>query len=86
MMVRTQITMDSEHHARAKARAAELGISFAAYVRRLVDRDLSESRTNTDPTLVFDLGASRGADVAAHKDRMLGEAMAASRLSRPSRP
>lgn len=84
MMVRTQITLDAEHHARAKVRAAELGVSFAEYMRRLVDRDLSESHCRTDPSLVFDLGTSGGADIASDKDRMLGEAMAAAKLPRRS--
>lgn len=86
MMVRTQITMDGEHHARAKARAAELGISFSEYMRRLVDRDLTESHNGSDPTLVFDLGASGAADIASDKDRMIGEAIGAAKRPRPSRP
>lgn len=38
MNVRTRITMDPEVQRRAHAKAAELGISFAEYVRRLVAR------------------------------------------------
>jgi hypothetical protein len=36
MKARTQITMDPDLQRRAQAKAAELGISFAEYVRRLV--------------------------------------------------
>ena len=86
MMVRTQITLEAEHHARAKARAAELGIAFAKYMRRLVDRDLSESGSSTDPSLVFDLGTSGGTDIASDKDRMLGQAVAAAKQPRGSHP
>jgi hypothetical protein len=42
MNARTQITMDPDMQHRAHARAAALGISFAEYVRRLVQQDLGE--------------------------------------------
>jgi hypothetical protein len=75
MNARTQITMDPELQRRAHAKAAELGLSFAEYVRRLVAHDLGEPRRNTPISLLFDLGASREpTDIARHKDHMLGEA------------
>lgn len=62
--------------ARAHAKAAELGISFAEYVRRLVARDLGEPKRKVDISIVFDLGASdTPTDVARDKDKMLGEAV-----------
>ena len=58
-------------------RARELGISLAAYVRRLVARDLARPEPAADPAAVFNLGDSGGSDVARHEDRYLGEAVAA---------
>ena len=43
MNARTQITMDPEMQRRAHAKAAELGISFAEYVRRVIAQDLGEA-------------------------------------------
>ena len=81
MNARTQITMDTELQRRAHAKAAELGLSFAEYVRRLVAHDLGEPRPNADISLLFDLGASREpTDIARNKDQMLGEAAWAEHL------
>ena len=77
MMVRTQISLDSERHAQVRARAATLGVSLAEYMRRLVDRDLAERPRGADRSIVFDLGASRGTDIASEKARMIGEATGA---------
>jgi ribonuclease BN (tRNA processing enzyme) len=86
MNARTQITMDAELQRRAHAKAAELGLSFAEYVRRLVARDLGEPRRNTHISLVFDLGASREpTDIARDKDQMLGEAMWAEHVRKTAR-
>jgi hypothetical protein len=77
MQARTQITMDPELQRRAQAKAAELGISFAEYVRRLVAGDLDETRkARPDISILFDLGASgEPTDVARDKDKMIGEAV-----------
>ena len=77
MMVRTQISLSLERHAQARARAASLGISLAEYVRRLVDQDLTERPSGAERSVVFDLGASRGSDVALEKARLIGEATGA---------
>lgn len=75
MMVRTQITLGSEQHAMARARAAELGVSLAEYMRRLVDQDLTGFARKADPSIVFDLCTSEGdSDIASDKDRMIAEA------------
>ena len=79
MMGRVQVSMPLEEQRRARARAAELGISFAEYVRRLVERDLGEVRVTGDPQNLFDLGDSGGSDVAAEGDRYVGEAVEALR-------
>ena len=55
MNARTQITMDPEMQRRAHAKAAELGISFAEYVRRLVANDLGEHKPKADVSLIFNL-------------------------------
>jgi hypothetical protein len=79
MMARVQVSLSPEELRRARTRAAELGISFAEYVRRLVARDLGQERRSTDPQLLFDLGDSGGADVARDKHRYVGEAVEAAR-------
>ena len=77
MTVRTLISLDSEHHALARARAAALGISLAEYVRRLIERDLAERPRGADRSVVFDLGTSGGTDIASQKACMIGEATGA---------
>jgi hypothetical protein len=85
MMARTQISLDPELQQRARRRAAALGVSFAEYVRRIVARDLGQKRDRRDPSTVFALGSSDGADVARDKDRMVGEAVAAARTGKRGR-
>jgi hypothetical protein len=75
MMVRTQITFDSETQKRARRRASELGISMSEYVRQVVARDLGSPKVAADVSLIFDLGSSGGSDIANHKDAMIGEAI-----------
>ena len=79
MPSRAQVTLDAETHRRAKRRAAELGISFAEYVRRVVERDLGEPAPAADPSQIFGLFDSGGSDVARHKDRYVDEAVRAPR-------
>src|SRR5262245_15746695 len=76
MSARTQITMDPDMQRRAQARAAELGISFAEYIRRLVAGDLGDRKPKGDISDVFDLGASdEPTNIARDKDKMIGEAV-----------
>ena len=79
MMVRTQISLESERHAEARARAAAHGISLAEYVRRLVEQDLAAQPRGVDRSVVFDLGTSRGTDIASDKARMIAEATGAAK-------
>lgn len=79
MVSRTQISLDPELHRRAKAKAAELGISLAEYLRRLVADDLEEVIPAGDPSRVFNLGDSGGSDVARHRDAYIAEALASGR-------
>jgi len=85
MMARTQIALDPENHRRARKRAAELGISLAEYLRRLVARDIAPAQPRADPAGIFDLGDSGGSDISRHKDKYLGEAVAAQALPRRAR-
>jgi hypothetical protein len=83
MMARMQISLDPELQRRAQRRAAELGISFAEYVRGVVTRDLGVRRKKGSASLVFNLGASApGTDVARRKDALIGEAIAGARRKR----
>lgn len=76
MNARTQITMDPEMQRRAQAKAAEIGISFAEYVRRLVANDLGQPKPKADISMVFDLGASdEPTNIARDKDKLIGEAV-----------
>jgi hypothetical protein len=79
MTQRTQVTLESSDHRKARRRAAELGISLAEYVRRLIRRDLADDRPRGDVTSLFALGKSAGSDVRRHKDAYIGQAMAAER-------
>ena len=85
-MTRTLISLDRDLLERTRQRAADLGISLAEHVRRLLAADLGESRAPVDPSVVFDLGRSGGSDVARDEDAMIGAAVAAgSRRGRSSR-
>jgi hypothetical protein len=77
MNTRTQITMDAELLRRARAKAKELGISFAEYVRRLVARDLGAHEPKPDISILFDLVDDSGppTNIARDKDKMIGEAV-----------
>jgi hypothetical protein len=75
MMARTQITLDPELHRMARERAAELGISLAEYIRRLVARDVAPARAPVDVSAFFNLGSSGGSDIARHKDEYIGQAL-----------
>jgi hypothetical protein len=74
MNARTQITLDPNLQRRARAKAAELGISFAEYVRRLLANDLGEPKPTADISIVFDLVDGPPTDIARDKDKMIGEA------------
>jgi hypothetical protein len=86
MMSRTQITLESQAHRRARQRAAELGVSLAEYVRRLVARDLASPQPTVDVTSVFDLGSSGGSDIARNKNSMVAESFHFNRAAKPYRP
>jgi hypothetical protein len=76
MSARTQITLDPDVRRRAQAKAANLGISFAEYVRRVLADDLGAPKERPDISIFFDLvtGGPR-TNVARDKDEMIGEAV-----------
>ena len=82
MMSRTQITLESQIHRRARQRASEMGVSLAEYMRRLVARDLARPQAKVEVSCVFDLGNSGGSDVARNKDSMVAQAFNSARKSR----
>jgi len=68
--------MDAEMQRRARAKAAELGISFAEYVRRVVVQDLGEAKPKADISMIFDLiKDGPPTDIARDKDKLIGEAV-----------
>lgn len=74
-MTRTQISMDREMLSQARSRATQRGMSFAEYVRTLVEADLGTPRTTTDVSALFDTFDSGGSDVAREKSRMVADAI-----------
>jgi hypothetical protein len=85
MMAKTQVSLEPELQRQARQRAAQLGVSFAKYVRTLVANDLGHPRRRSNPSVVFNLGSSDGSDVRRRKDAMIGEAIAAERNRRRGR-
>jgi hypothetical protein len=78
MNTSVQITMETALQRRAQARAEELGISFAEYVRRLIASDLGQPKRKpkADISIVFDLiDEGSPTDIARDKDKMIGEAV-----------
>lgn len=86
VMRRVSIAFDAGHFDSGKARAAALGLSFAAYLRHLLARDLAESPRNADISLICGLGASGRSDISADKGRHLAEAIAADKIDRRQQP
>ena len=75
--MRTQIALEPEQHAIVKRKAADLGISMAEYIRRLVERDLRQAGPRADISDIFGLGDSGGSDIAVDRKRATAEAIAA---------
>ena len=84
MSARTQIKLDPETQRRAQSKAAELGISFAEYVRRVLAQDLGPASREGSVSLIFDLvDEGPRTRVAQNKDQMVAEAVWSERV-RPS--
>jgi hypothetical protein len=88
MNTRTQITLDSDTQRRAQAKAAEQGVSFAEYIRRLLARDLGQSSKRKERvSVVFDLvREGPETDIARNKGDMIGEAVWNEHVRKTRRP
>ena len=76
MNARTQIKLDPETQRRAQEKAAELGISFAEYVRRVLAQDLGPATRSATVSLIFDLvDEGPSTRVALDKDKMIADAV-----------
>lgn len=75
--MRTQIDLEAEQHALVKRKAADLGISMAEYIRRLVERDLNQTASSSDISDIFGIGDSGGSDIAVDRKGATAEAIAA---------
>ena len=75
--MRTQIALTAEQHALVKRKAAELGISMAEHIRRLVERDLRQAGAGADISDIFGIGDSGGSDIAVDRKETTAEALAA---------
>lgn len=82
MTQRTQITLEPDQHRHARKRAAELGVSLAEYIRRLVRRDLAAEPAGGEVSAIIGLGDSGESDVARHKDAYVAAAVDARRSRR----
>ena len=80
--MRTQIDLESEQHALVKRKAADLGISMAEYIRRLVERDLGQAGPSSDISAIFGIGDSGGSDIAVDRKGATAEAIAARAATR----
>ena len=82
MTTRLQVGLERQVHQRARKRAADLGISLAEYIRRLLAADLASSSQDPDVSAIFDLGDSGGSDIRNEKARYLTDALNREHASR----
>lgn len=61
-------------HALAKQRAAELGISFAEFARRLFEKELSRPAPQGDIDSICGIVTGRPFDMARDGEQIIGEA------------
>ena len=73
-LMRTIITMPDHLHAQAKQRAAELGISFAEFARRLFEKELSLPAPQGDIDSICGMVTGTPFDMATDGERIIGEA------------
>lgn len=71
------LLLDAEQHALVKRKVAELGISMAENVRRVVERDLQPATRDVDLSDIFGIGDSGDIDIAVDRKRVTAEAIAA---------
>lgn len=72
--MRTVITLPDHVHAEAKQRAADLGISFAEFVRRLLDSELNAPAPQAGIEEICGMVAGLPFDMARDGKRVIAEA------------
>ena len=72
--MRTVITLPDHVHARAKQRAADLGISFAEFVRRLLSRELDTAAPQAGIDSICGMVAGPPLDMTRDGKRVIAEA------------
>lgn len=72
--MRTIITLPDHMHARAKQRAAELGISFAEFARRLFEKEFAAAAPQGDIDAICAMVTGTSFDMARDGERIVGEA------------
>lgn len=75
--MRTVITLPDHLHAEAKRRAAEQGISFAEFVRRLFHRELGSAEPRGDLDAICAMVHGEPFDMASGGRAIVAEAAAA---------
>lgn len=75
--MRTVITLPDHLHAEAKRRAAEQGISFAEFVRRLFHRELGAAEPHGDLDAICAMVHGVPFDMSADGKALVAEAAAA---------
>ena len=76
-LVRTVITLPSHMHAKAKQRAAELGISFAEFTRRLFEKELDTPMPQGDIDSICGMVKGAPFDMARDGRQIIAQATAA---------
>ena len=85
-MTRTVISIEPDLYQRARAHAETVGMSFAEFVRSLLQEKLGDTKAKVDPSIIFNLGTSKEpTDIARDKDRLIGEAVWADYLRKTGR-
>ena len=80
--MRTVITLPDHVHARAKQRAADLGISFAEFIRRLLDRELATPAPQAGIDSICGMVAGAPFDMARDGKQVIAEARHAELVDR----
>ena len=83
--MRTVISLPDHVHARAKQRAADLGISFAEFVRRLLDRELDAAGPQASIDSICGMVEGSPFDMARDGKRIIAKARSEQVVSRQRR-
>ncbi|WP_419918737.1 hypothetical protein [Candidatus Poriferisocius sp.] len=73
--MRAIVTLPDHLHARAKQRAAELGISFAEFSRRLFEKELNEPQPQGDIDAICGIVDGVSFDMARDGGQIVAEAV-----------